>query len=148
MENQMAVGVCRLENYQMEAVQEAEAGVRGKISVGTIYTAIPCFAKGVEGFRKRYPNVNFYIEDGGETLPFRMRTINLTKTNLDFPYNPSFKGRIKKAFLDCFFRTRPNIRRFYKLFSKLYKNKRKDQRYGYFMHSFSLFNEVKNRISS
>lgn len=77
------------------------------------------------GQSKSY-NVNFYIEDGGETLPFRMRTINLTKTNLDFPYNPSFKGRIKNAFLDCFFKTRPNIRRFYKLFSKLYKNKRKD----------------------
>ena len=33
--------------------------------------------------------------------------------------------RLKNAFKDCFFKTRPNIRRIYKIFAKLYKNKRK-----------------------
>lgn len=77
------------------------------------------------GQNKSY-NVNFYIEDGGETLPFRMRTLNLSRMNLDFPYNPSFPNRIKNAFKDCFFKNRPNIRRIYKIFAKIYKNKRKD----------------------
>lgn len=45
-----------------EAVQEAETGVWGRIKVGTVYTAIPCFARGVKQFRQQYPKVEFYVE--------------------------------------------------------------------------------------
>ena len=71
-------------------------------------------------------NVKFYIEDGGESLPFRIRVVNLTKTSQAFPTTPSFGKRIKSAFKDCIFGTRPNIRRIYRFFEFIYRGKRKN----------------------
>ena len=73
-----------LSNLQdtMEAVREAEEGIRGKISVGVIYSAIPCFAEKLHKFQQEYPNIDFYIEPN---LPSEL-LINLKKGTVDVAF--------------------------------------------------------------
>lgn len=73
-------------------------------------------------------NVTFYIEDGADTLPFRMHMMNASKAGQDFPKNPSYLKSVSpiKQLKRCFLSSRPTLRRVYRLYSKLYKNKRKD----------------------
>ncbi|KIR02157.1 putative polyribitolphosphotransferase [Lachnospiraceae bacterium TWA4] len=71
-------------------------------------------------------NVFFYIEDGRETLPLRMHTINLTSTNLGFPKTEKLLTQIGKAFKESYFSLKPIIRRIYCMYSILYKRRRKN----------------------
>ncbi len=71
-------------------------------------------------------NVNFYIEDGSEELPFRMCVANARNANLTFPRNLSFAYRMKTALIESFFRPRPAIRKMYRFYSFFGKSKRKN----------------------
>lgn len=78
------------------------------------------------GGRGKSYNVNFYIADGAETLPFRMYCIPLSATDMNFPKNPKYRNNVHpiKALKKCFFSTRPILRRVYKWYSRMYKNRR------------------------
>ena len=66
----------------VEEAQETESGVRGHIKVGAVYSAIPCFANYVRGFRQQYPNVDFYLEP---SLPHEL-LISLQKGDIDVAF--------------------------------------------------------------
>lgn len=70
-------------------------------------------------------NIKFYVGDSNEYLPFRMRTLNLARTHLNFPSTASLSKKIKKAFKDSIFAARANIRRIMKLMYLLNRRKRK-----------------------
>ena len=80
------------------------------------------------GERGKSYNVTFYIEDGTDTLPFRMHCIALGAVGVTFPQNPSFLKKINliKALKDCYLSSRSVLRRVYKWYSFLYKSRRKN----------------------
>lgn len=80
------------------------------------------------GGRGNAYNVTFYIEDGTETLPFRMHCIALGATGVAFPQNPHFLNKINlvNALKVCYLSSRPILRRIYKGYSFLYKKRRKN----------------------
>ena len=65
-----------------EEVREVEEGIRGRINIGTIYTAFPAFSAGINRFRQEYPNVAFYIEPD---LPSEL-LISLEKGTIDVAF--------------------------------------------------------------
>ena len=67
------------------------------------------------GERGKSYNVTFYIEDGTDTLPFRMHCIALGAVGVTFPQNPSFLKKINliKALKDCYLSSRSVLRRVY-----------------------------------
>lgn len=77
------------------------------------------------GSLKKSYNINFYVEDDSEELPFRMTIVNLSETNLLFPYNGNFFVKIGRVVRDFFFSTRANFRRLYKVLYTLQKPFRK-----------------------
>lgn len=78
------------------------------------------------GGRGKAYNVTFYIEDGTETLPFRMHCIALGATGVAFPTNPHYYQKVRpfKAFKDCYLSSRPVLRRIYRGYSLFYKKRR------------------------
>lgn len=70
-------------------------------------------------------NVNFYIEDGSNELPFRLCVANARSANLSFPHNLSFPYRIKTAIIESFFRPRAFFRKLYRFYSFFGRHKRK-----------------------
>ena len=74
-------------------------------------------------FRKSY-NVNFYVEDDSETLPFRMNVVNTANASMGFPGGGTVGGRIKGIFRDFVVNQKPNIRRLYALIRWIYRGSR------------------------
>lgn len=75
------------------------------------------------GQNKSY-NVNFFVEDGGETLPFRMRCVNLISEPLDFPETLPVGPQIKTIMKQSLTGTRPIIRKIFHYYEKKYRGKR------------------------
>lgn len=71
-------------------------------------------------------NINFYVGESNDVLPFRMRTVNLARTGLQFPKTARLARRIFKAFKDCILAKRANVRRIYKILCLVNKFKRRN----------------------
>ncbi len=71
-------------------------------------------------------NVTFFVEDGADSLPFRMHCIILGAITGIFPTQPRYRKRVRpfKTFHDCYIASKPVLRRFYRFYSSLYKKKR------------------------
>lgn len=85
-------------------------------------------------------NVNFYVEDGSDDLPFRLCIANARSAQLTFPHNLSFAYRIKTAVIESFFRPRVLFRKLYRFYSFFGKRKRK--------HTVMFMTEQSNEIKS
>lgn len=72
--------------------------------------------------------VSFYIDDSSETMPFRMHVLNAAATGLDFPKNPSYRGKFRplKSFKECYLSQKTVLRRLYKFYVKKYKKQREN----------------------
>ena len=92
----------------------------------SIVSELPAMSRGFlySGLVNSY-NVNFYIEDGSDALPFRMCVANARNANLTFPRNLSFAYRVKTALIESFFKERAIIRKIYRFYSFFGKGKRK-----------------------
>lgn len=77
------------------------------------------------GQNKSY-NINFYVGDSSEILPFRIRTVNLARAGLGFPKTARLIKGILKAIKVSVFAKRANVRRFYKFFCLLNAFRRKN----------------------
>ncbi len=78
--------------------------------------------------RRNVFTVSFFI-DGDETkLPFRMHVLSSTKAEEEFLTTPSFMEAFEpiKNLKRCYLSRSPIVRRAYKLYSKMYKNQRKN----------------------
>lgn len=71
--------------------------------------------------------VTFYVEEGGDTLPFRMYMMTSARTGVNFPVNKKWRSTIHpiKDLRSCFFDSRPMLRNIYKFYSFIYRKKRK-----------------------
>ena len=74
--------------------------------------------------RKAY-NVNFYVEDDSDILPFRMNVVNLSSANLLFPFNGSLIKKIMRSFGETLGNSRAHLRRTYKILYVLNLPRRK-----------------------
>lgn len=73
------------------------------------------------GNRKKVFSVTFFVEEGGEDLPFRMYVLNSSNSGMNFPVNPKAFSPFK-AF-EKSLKNRYNKRSFYRRIYKLYSNK-------------------------
>lgn len=77
------------------------------------------------GMGKVY-TVTFYVEEGGENLPFRFRALASSRTGIDFPKNPGYFASLHpiKNFIKCYLGSSVVLRRAYRFFS-LFPHKKK-----------------------
>lgn len=92
----------------------------------TIVSELPALSRGFlyTNLMSSY-NVNFFIEDGSDVLPFRMCIAHAKSANLTFPRNLSFAYRIKTAVIASFFNARSLFRKLYRFYSFWGRGKRK-----------------------
>ncbi len=111
-----SIVVCRGEDIIAECVTAAELTPEmDSLSRGFLY-----------GNLSKSYNVNFFVEDDSDTLPFRMNVVNLSNSNLLFPSNASFFKMFEKAIRDTLLNTRFHIRNMYKILYVLNRHKRKN----------------------
>lgn len=72
------------------------------------------------GNRRRVYTVTFFIQEGGDTLPFRFHALTSSKNGMEFPRNPSYFRSLHLVanFRKSFLSSRVFLRRTYALFAR------------------------------
>lgn len=77
------------------------------------------------GNRGKAYTITFFIEEGGETLPFRFHTLSSSRNVMVFPENPKYRNtwHLLRNFKNCFLTHKVVLRRLYRLFARMRRNR-------------------------